>query len=149
MLIFRLLFDFTWSSNKVFKDIKIFWTVYSRPFIRYQGKNLDCSEYDAVFNFSCIVSCNLTKVVYLLSLSYHFYHKNQTLNLPDSQLEFVCLWNIALYSVHKNAYTDRWNVNWLELFPWCLTFIEFIVSICNKLKFILIINTVSLSLTKI
>ena len=27
-------------SNKVFKDIKIFWTVYSRPFIRHQGKNL-------------------------------------------------------------------------------------------------------------
>ena len=34
-------FDFMWSSNKVFKDIKIFWTVHSRPFIRYQGKNLD------------------------------------------------------------------------------------------------------------
>ena len=30
-----------WSSKKVFKDIKIFWTVHSRPFIKYQGKNLD------------------------------------------------------------------------------------------------------------
>ena len=34
-------FDFMWSSNKVFKDIKIFWTVHSRPLIRYQGKDLD------------------------------------------------------------------------------------------------------------
>ena len=34
-------FHFMWSSNKVFKDIKIFWTVHSRPFIRYQGKKLD------------------------------------------------------------------------------------------------------------
>ena len=38
---FTYFFDFMWSSNKVFKDIKIFWTVHSRPFIRYQGKNLD------------------------------------------------------------------------------------------------------------
>ena len=30
-------FYFMWSSNNVFKDIKIFWTVHSRPFIRYQG----------------------------------------------------------------------------------------------------------------
>ena len=34
-------FDFMWSSNKVFKEIKIFWTVHSRSFIRYQGKNVD------------------------------------------------------------------------------------------------------------
>ena len=26
-------FDFMWSSNKVFKDVVIFWTVHSRPFI--------------------------------------------------------------------------------------------------------------------
>ena len=31
-------FDFMWSWNKLFKDIKIFWTIHSRPFIRYQGK---------------------------------------------------------------------------------------------------------------
>ena len=28
-------FDFMWSSNKVFKDVVMFWTVHSRPFIRY------------------------------------------------------------------------------------------------------------------
>ena len=69
-----------WSSNKVFKDIKIFWTVHSRPFIRYQGKNLDLSSiYDTVLNFSCVASCKLTKS--FTFLSYHFYHKNQTLAL--------------------------------------------------------------------
>ena len=35
------LFDFIWSSNKIFKDNKIFLTVHWRPFIRYQRKNLD------------------------------------------------------------------------------------------------------------
>ena len=34
-------FYFTWSSYKVFKGIKIFWTILSRPFIRYQCNNLD------------------------------------------------------------------------------------------------------------
>ena len=49
---------------------------------------------------------------------------------------------ISLFKVFINA----WNANWFELFPWCLTFSEFIVSICNRLNFILIINTVSLYL---
>ena len=43
-----------------------------------------CSEHDAVFNSSCIAFCNLTS--HLLSLSYHFYVKNQTRNLSNSQL---------------------------------------------------------------
>ena len=30
-----------WTSDKVFKDIKIFWAVYSRRFIGYQGTNFD------------------------------------------------------------------------------------------------------------
>ena len=45
-----------------------------------------CSEYDAVFIFSCIASCNFTKL--LLSLSYH---KNQTINLASSQLALFML----------------------------------------------------------
>ena len=35
------LFDFMWSSNKVFKDNKIFRTVHLRPYIRYQEKYLN------------------------------------------------------------------------------------------------------------
>ena len=41
LLIFHLLFSFHVKFKKVSKDIKIFWTVHSRPFIRYQSKNLD------------------------------------------------------------------------------------------------------------
>ena len=37
---FTSFFYFISSSNKVFKDIKIFGKVHSRQFIRYQGKNL-------------------------------------------------------------------------------------------------------------
>ena len=53
-------FDFMWSSNKVFKDIKIFWTVHSRPFIRYQGKNLDWFWIWCCFRFflHCLVQPN-------------------------------------------------------------------------------------------
>ena len=29
------------------------------------------------------------------SLSCHFYHKNQTLNLPNSELELLCFWSIV------------------------------------------------------
>ena len=42
------------------------------------------SEYDAVFNFSCIALCNLTKAC-------HFYHNNQTLNYSNSQLVLFML----------------------------------------------------------
>ena len=44
------------------------------------------SEYDAVYDFSCIASCNLTKTFTSLSFACHFYHKNQTLNFSNSQL---------------------------------------------------------------
>ena len=36
----------------------------------------------------------------------------------------------------------------MQLFPLCLTFNEFVVSICKRLNFSFIINTMSLSLTK-
>ena len=58
-------------------------------------------------------------------------------------LYFACSWYIALYSFHKC------NANWLECFHWSLTFRELIVSICSRLNFILILNTVGLCLTKI
>ena len=45
-------FDYIWSSNKVFKDIEIFWTLHSGTKVRIWI----CSDDDAVFNFSCIAS---------------------------------------------------------------------------------------------
>ena len=49
-----------WSSNKLFKDIETFWTVHSRPFIRYQGKNLDLFWIWCCFRFflHCLVQPN-------------------------------------------------------------------------------------------
>ena len=49
-----------WSSNKVFKDIKIFSTVHLRPFIRYQGENLDLFWIWCCFQFflHCLVQPN-------------------------------------------------------------------------------------------
>ena len=76
---------------EVFKDIKKFWTVYSRPFIRYQGKNL----------------------------------------------HLFWIWCCFQFLLHYFMQPNRWNANGLELFPWCLTFSEFIVSVSNRLKFIL------------
>ena len=54
-----------WSSNKAFKDFKIFWTVHSGTKVRIWI----CSEYYAVFNFSCIASCNLAKSFTLFFIS--------------------------------------------------------------------------------
>ena len=34
------------------------------------------------------------------------------------------------YCFYKCVSADRWNANWLELSPWCLTFSDFIV--CNR-----------------
>ena len=132
-----------WSSNKVFKDIKIFWTVHSRPFIRYQGKNLDWFWIWCCFQFflHCLVQPNqvihfLFHIIFIIRIRLWIF-KQSTCTLYASE--------ISLFKVFINA----WNANWLEVFSWCLTFIELIVSICNWLRFILMINTVSLSLTKI
>ena len=59
-------FDFMWSSNKVFIDIKIFSTVQLRPFIRYQCKNLDLFWIGCCFQFflHCLVQPN--QVIYFL-----------------------------------------------------------------------------------
>ena len=59
-----------------------------------------CSEYDTLFNFSCIASCNLS---HPLSLSYHFYHTHQTLNLSDSQLVLCMLLKYCSLKVFINA----------------------------------------------
>ena len=76
-----LTFFFMWSSNKVFKDMKIFWTVHSRPFIRYQGKNLDWFWICCYFQYflNCLVQPNqdidfLLHVIFIARIS-------QTVNL--------------------------------------------------------------------
>ena len=50
-------FYFMWSSSKLFRDIKKFWTVHLRLFIRYQGKNLDLFWIWCCFQFflHCLV----------------------------------------------------------------------------------------------
>ena len=93
--IFHLLFDFMWSLDKVFKDIKIFWTVHSRPFIRYKGKNLDWFWIWCCFQFflHCLVQPNqdihfLLHVIFIIRIRLWII---QTVNLY-----FLCFWNIAL-----------------------------------------------------
>ena len=137
-----------WSSNKIFKDIKIFWTVHSRPLIRHQGINLDWFWKWCCFPFflHCLVQPN-QDIHFLLHVT--FIIRVRLWIIQTVNLYFLYFWNIGLESFHKCVQADRWNANWLELFPWCLTFSEFIVSIFNRLKFILIINTFSLSQTKI
>ena len=126
------------SSNKVFKDIKIFWTVHSRPFIRYQGKNLDWFWIWCCFQFFlyCLVEPNQDIHSLLHGI---FIIRIRLWIIQAVNLYFLCFCNIAL----KYCFS-----NWLELFPWYLTFSEFIVSVFNRLKFTLIINTFSLSLKK-
>ena len=95
LLISHLFFDFMWSSNKVLKESKIFWTVHSRPFIRYQGKNLDLFWIWCCFRFflHCLVQPNqdihfLLHVIFIIRIRFWII---QTVNLY-----FLCFWNIAL-----------------------------------------------------
>ena len=88
-------FDFMWSSNKIFKDIKIFWTVHSRPFFRFQGKNLDWFWIRCCFQFFlyCLVQPDhdthfLFHVILVIRIRPWFI---QTVNLY-----FLYFWNIAL-----------------------------------------------------
>ena len=75
---FFISFEVQTRYSKTFK--------YSEQYIRdhLSGTNVRiwvCSEYDAVFN--CLVEPNL------VTLSYHFFHKNQTLNFQTVNLYFV------------------------------------------------------------
>ena len=92
--------NFMWSPNKVFKDIKLFSTVHLRPFIRYQGKNLDWFWIWCCFRFflHCLVQPNqdihfLLHVIFIIRIRLWII---QTVNLY-----FLCFWNIALQSFHK------------------------------------------------
>ena len=81
-----------------------------------------------------------------LSFSFHFYHKNQTLNLSTCALYTS---DISFFKVFINSckLTSKMPIEW-SFFRWCLTFSDFNVSICNRLNFILIIYMVKLSLRK-
>ena len=87
---FTYFFGFMWSSSKVFEDIKIFWIAHSRPFIRYQGKNLDWFRIWCCFRFfmHCLVQPN-QNINFLLHVI--FYQKDQALNYSSSQLVLFML----------------------------------------------------------
>ena len=84
-----------WNSNEVFKDIKIFWTVHSRPFIRYQSKNLD------LFWIWCCFQFFLHSLVQPNQVIHFFFHnifiiRIRLLIFQAVNLYFVCFWNIVL-----------------------------------------------------
>ena len=61
-----------WSSNKLFKDSQIFWTVHSSNKV----KIWICYEYDAAFHFSCITSCSLAKSITFSFIWFLSYESN-------------------------------------------------------------------------
>ena len=106
------------------------------------------SEYDAFFIIIiifCIALCNLTKSFIFSFISFLSHESDSFLSHESFKQSTctLCASEILLFKVFINARKlTGVNSNWLELFPLCLTFSEFIVSICNRLN--LIINTVSL-----
>ena len=82
-------FDFMWSSDKVFKYINIFWTVHSRPFIRYQGNNLDWFWIWCCFQFFlyCLVQSN--QVIHFL-FQINFIIRIRLWIFQTVNLYFVC-----------------------------------------------------------
>ena len=105
-----------WSSNKVFQDIKIFWTVHLRPFIRYQGKNLDlfwiwCRFY---FFLHCLVQPNqvihfLFHIIFIIRIRLWIF-KQSTCTLYASE--------ISLFKVFINAckLTSEMSIEWSFFF---------------------------------
>ena len=128
-----------WSSNNVFKDIKIFWTVHSRPFIRYQGKNLDWFWIWCCFRFflHCLVQPNqdihfLLHVIFIIrirpwiiqTVNLYFYASEILLlkvfinackltgELPIDWSFFLGVWHsVNSFSV---CLTD-WNLSWSSI----------------------------------
>ena len=90
-------FDFMWNSNKVFKDIKIFWTVHSRPSIRYQGKNLD------LYHF-------LFDIIFIIRIRQSFKQSTCTFTrgVPRKKLQSI---GISLVSLHAFTKTLKSNIS--------------------------------------
>ena len=96
----KVLFMYSFTHMNIAFLIKIFWTAHSRPFIRYQSKNLDFFWIWCCFQFflHCLIQPNqvihfLFHVIFIIRIRCRIF---QTVNLY-----FVCFWNIALQSFHK------------------------------------------------
>ena len=137
-----------WSSNKVFKDIKIFWTVHLRPFIRYQGKNLDLFWKWCCFQFflRCLVQPNqvihfLFHIIFIIRIRL-WISKQSACTLYASEISLFKVFINACklageMAIDKSFFLSVWqSVNSMS------------VSVTDW-TFIFIINSVSLSLTKI
>ena len=92
-----------WSSKKVFKDIKIFWTVHSRPFIKYQGKNLDWFWIWCCFRFFllCLMQPN-QEINFLLHII--FIKRIRLWIVHTAKLYFMLLKYCSLKLVSANFY---------------------------------------------
>ena len=112
VLIIIYFFDFMWSSNKVFKDFKIFWTVHSRPFIMCQGRNLDWFRIWCCLNFflDCLVQPNqdIHFLLYVIFITRIRLWIIQTVNLYFYSSE------ILLFKVFINAckVTGEMTIDW-------------------------------------
>ena len=114
-----------------------------------------CSEYDAIF--SCIASCNqlihlLIHITFMLRIWLWIF---QTVNFYFVWffIGFITLLSFIFALLIEMCWGIAFKLtcdicSWLEFIPWCLTFSEFIVSICNRLNILLIMNT-TLPLKKI
>ena len=134
-----------WSSNKVFKDIKIFWIAPSRPFIRYQGKNLDWFWIWCCFLFLLhIASRNLIKTFTFFCMSFLSYESHSELfeqsnftfyastilpfkvfiNASKLTGEMAIDWSFFLgvwHSVNSlSASLTDWNLSWSSIHLVCL-----------------------------
>ena len=145
LLIFHLLiFNFIWSSNKVFKDIKIFRTVHSRPFFRHQGNNLDWIWVWCCFQvfLYCLVQPNqdmhfLLHVIFLIRSDSKLF-KQSTCTFYASEILFFKVfinackltgempidWSFFLgvwHSVNSLSVSlTDWNLSWSSIHLVCL-----------------------------
>ena len=102
------------TLNKVLKNIKVFWAVHLRPFTIWIWIWL---EFGFVLNMMLFLifpalPC-ATYQSHSLSLSYHFYHKIQTLNFQTVNLYFYAS-EILLFTVFINAckLTGELPIDW-------------------------------------
>ena len=98
-----------WSSNKVFKGIKIIWPVHSRPFIRYQGKSLDLFWIWCCFQFflHCLMQPNqFIHFLFNIILS----QESDSESFKQSTCTFYPP-EILLFKVFINACVS-WEVKW-------------------------------------
>ena len=138
LLIFHLLFSFHVKFKQSSKTLK-----YSEQYIQDNLSDTKvsiwiCFEHDAVFNFSCIVLCNLTKSFTFSSI--YFYRNTQTLFHQYSNVSSI-LHNIYFPSSQKHyetpsiAYGDSFLLHiWKSCSPKirvCLIFFK-VIQILNS-----------------